>query len=108
MFYLKFDFNSDDIFVFPRVELHNKILISSQNSDLEKSASSTARPKLQRPWGRRGMDLQTGNSTCDLRVGPYSYGIAKKAEIQHLDFEDPPSTYITVHSVYYTLHKCIV
>ena len=36
------------------------------------------------------MDLQTGNSTCDLRVGPYSYGIAKKAEIQHLDFKDPP------------------
>ena len=48
MFYLTFDFNSDGIFVFPRVDLHNKILISSQNSDLEKSASSTARPKL---WG---------------------------------------------------------
>ena len=85
------DFNSNAIFELPDIDLHNRILISSRNSDLEKSASSTARPKLQRPWGRRGMDLQTGNSTCDLRVGPYSYGIAKKAEIQHLDFEDPPN-----------------
>ena len=39
MFYFKSDFDSDAIFVFPRVELHNKILISSQNSDLEKLAS---------------------------------------------------------------------
>ena len=48
MFYFMLDFNSDAIFVFPRVDLHNKILISSQNSDLEKSASSTAMPKLWR------------------------------------------------------------
>ena len=34
------------IFVFPRVDLQIKILISSQIADLEKSASSTARPKL--------------------------------------------------------------
>ena len=78
------DFNSDAIFVFPMVDLHNRILISSQNSDLEKSASSTTRPKLWRPWGRLGVDLQTWNSTCDLWVGPHSYGIANKAELQHL------------------------
>ena len=54
MFYLTLNFNSDAIFVFPRVDLHNKILISSQNSDLEKSASSTARPK---PWGLVGRPL---------------------------------------------------
>ena len=77
------------------VDLYNRISFLNHFDDLEKSASSTARPKLQRPWGRRGMDLQTGNSTCDLRVGPYSYGIAKKAEIQHLDFEDPPNTHPT-------------
>ena len=79
----------------PMVDLYNRISFLNHFDDLEKSASSTARPKLQRPWGRRGMDLQTGNSTCDLRVGPYSYGIAKKAEIQHLDFEDPPNYYIS-------------
>ena len=39
---------SDAIFVFAVVDLHNRILISSQNSNLEKSASSTARPKLWR------------------------------------------------------------
>ena len=77
----------------PMVDLYNRISFLNHFDDLEKSASSTARPKLQRPWGRRGMDLQTGNSTCDLRVGPYSYGIAKKAEIQHLDFEDPPNVH---------------
>ena len=55
------DFNSDAIFVFPRVDLHNKILISSQNSDLEKSASSTARPKLWRPGARWRKHLQTSN-----------------------------------------------
>ena len=41
--------NSDGIFVFPVVDLYNRILISSQNSDLEFSTSSTVRPKLQRP-----------------------------------------------------------
>ena len=31
-------------------------------------------------------------------MGPYSYGIAKKAEIQHLYFEDPPSRcHLTKH-----------
>ena len=33
--------NSDTIFVFPEVDLYNRILISSQNSDLEFSTSST-------------------------------------------------------------------
>ena len=45
MFYLTLDFNSDAIFVFPRVDLHNKILISSQNSDLGFSTSSTVEAK---------------------------------------------------------------
>ena len=56
MFYLTFDFNSDGIFVFPRVDLHNKILISSQNSDLEKSASST--------WGQNFRGLAGGRGEC--------------------------------------------
>ena len=34
------------IFVFLGVDLHNRILISTQNSDLEFSTSSTTRPKL--------------------------------------------------------------
>ena len=37
---------SDVIFVFPEVDLYNRILISSQNSDLKKPTSSPARPKL--------------------------------------------------------------
>ena len=53
------DFNSNAIFELPDIDLHNRILISSQNSDLEKSASSTARPKLWRLWDRRGLKLQT-------------------------------------------------
>ena len=63
MFYLTLDFNENAIFVFPRVDLHNKILISSQNSDLEKSASSTARPKTleaPRAASKSAMKLQFG------------------------------------------------
>ena len=53
------DFNSNAIFELPDIDLHNRILISSQNSDLEKSASSTARPKLWRPGARWRKQLQT-------------------------------------------------
>ena len=73
MFYLTLNFNSDAIFVFPRVDLHNKILISSQNSDLEKSASSTARPKLQRPRGRPRRVQSGSKSVCDLPIGSHSF-----------------------------------
>ena len=55
------DFNSNAIFELPDIDLHNRILISSQNSDLEKSASSTARPKLWRPGARWRKQLQTCN-----------------------------------------------
>ena len=41
------------IFVFPGVDLYNRILISTQNSDLRFSTSSTQRPKLQRPCAQR-------------------------------------------------------
>ena len=53
------DFNSNAIFELPDIDLHNRILISSRNSDLKKSASSTARPKLWRLGDRRGLKLQT-------------------------------------------------
>ena len=46
MFHLASSSNSDAIFVFPGVDLDNRILISTQNSDLEFSTSSTTRPKL--------------------------------------------------------------
>ena len=39
------DINSDANFVFPRVDLYNKILISSRNSDLGFSTSSTVEAK---------------------------------------------------------------
>ena len=55
------DSNKNAIFVIPRVDLHNRILISSQNSDLKKSASSTARPNLWRPRARWRQQLQTSN-----------------------------------------------
>ena len=41
MFYLASNSNSNLIFVFPGVDLDNRILISSRNSDLEFSTSST-------------------------------------------------------------------
>ena len=41
MFYLACNFNSDAIFVFPGVDLYNRILISNQNSDLKILVSST-------------------------------------------------------------------
>ena len=72
MFYFTLNFNYDAIFVFPRVDLHNKILISSQNSDLEKSASSTARPKFQRPRGRPRRVLSSSKLVCDLPIGSHS------------------------------------
>ena len=46
MFHLASNSNSDAIFVFPGVDLDNRILIWSQNSDLKFSTSSTMRPKL--------------------------------------------------------------
>ena len=64
--------NSDVIFVFPVVDLYNRILISTWYDDLEKSTSSTVRPKLWRPCGRPRMDLETQIFVCDLRVGPYN------------------------------------
>ena len=72
MFYLTLDFNSDAIFVFPRVDLYNRILISSQNSDLEKSASSTVRPKLWRLCGRALYYLESWNFACDLPLGTHN------------------------------------
>ena len=53
------DFYFNAIFELPDIDLHNRILISSQNSDLGKSASSTARPKLWRPGARWRKQLQT-------------------------------------------------
>ena len=46
MFYLASNSNSDAIFVFPGVDLYNRILISNQNSDLKKSASSINKKSL--------------------------------------------------------------
>ena len=46
MFYLIMDFNSISIFELPGINLGNRILISSQNTDHKKLASSTVRPKL--------------------------------------------------------------
>ena len=53
IFCLTINSNSDAIFVFTEVDLDNRILIRGRNSDLEFSTSSTARPKLWRPWGKK-------------------------------------------------------
>ena len=53
------DFYFNAIFELPDIDLHNRILISSQNSVLGKSASRTARPKLWRPGARWRKQLQT-------------------------------------------------
>ena len=55
------DFNSDAIFELPDIDLDNRILISSQNSDLKNSASSTVRPKLWRLCAVWCCKLQTSN-----------------------------------------------
>ena len=63
MFCLPLESDKKAIFVIPMVDLHNRILISSQNSDLEKSASSTARPKTleaPRAASKSAMKLQFG------------------------------------------------
>ena len=52
-FCLTINSNSDAIFVFTEVDLDNRILIRGRNSDLEFSTSSTARPKLWRPGGKK-------------------------------------------------------
>ena len=46
MFYLVMDSNSNVIFELPDIDLHNRILISNQNSDLKKSASSINKKSL--------------------------------------------------------------
>ena len=72
MFYLSSKSNSDAIFVFLGVDLYNRILISSQNSNLEISASSTARPKLWRPCGIVLEGLALSNFTGGLPRGTHS------------------------------------
>ena len=91
MFYLTLNINSDAIFVFPRVDLHNKILISSQNSDLEKLASCTARPKLWRPLGRARVHLPRSKSTCDLLTMSNSWDNRPQLILQLFIFSANPS-----------------
>ena len=64
------DFNSDAIFELPDIDLDNRILILSQNSDLKKSASITSRPKLWRLQDRyrRGLKLQTSAWAQNVQV----------------------------------------
>ena len=71
--------------MFLEVDLQHRNFFSTQNSDLEFSAFITARPKLQRPGGWPRVDLETCNLASNLRVGPYSYGIANQAEIQEIE-----------------------
>ena len=85
------DFNSDAIFELPDIDLDNRILISSQNSDLKKSTSSTARPKLQTACARPLIGQIGQKMVCDLMVGPYSHGVAKKAQLEKKYFRALPS-----------------
>ena len=91
MFYLTLNFNSDAIFVFPRVDLHNKILISSKNFDLEKLASSTARLKFQRPLGRPRVHLARSKSTCDHLTMSHSLGNRPQPILRLFIFSANPS-----------------
>ena len=85
--------NSDAIFVFPEVDLHNRILISSQNSDLEKSTSSTARPKLWSLGGRRLVGQIGWKLVCDLMVTHYSTYVCPKTQRASFIFSARPTTY---------------
>ena len=55
------------IFLFLKVDLDNRILISSQNSDLQFSTSSTTRPKRKRPWAGVGLLQMSSSFRRDLR-----------------------------------------
>ena len=55
LFCLSSYIDSEAIFGIYMVNLHNRILISAQLDDLNFSASSTARPKLKRPWAAMGL-----------------------------------------------------
>ena len=90
------DFDSDAIFELPDIDLDNRILISSQNSDLKKSTSSTARPKLQTACARPLIGQIGQKMVCDLMVGPYSHGVAKKAQLEKKYFRTLPNQDITV------------
>ena len=85
------DFYFNAIFELPDIDLHNRILISSQNSDLKKSTSSTVRPKLQTACARPLIGQIGQKMVCDLVVGPYSHGVAKKAQLEKKYFRALPS-----------------
>ena len=66
MFHLASNSISDAIFVFPGVDMYNRILISRQNSNLGFSTSSTTRPKLKRPWAAVGLLQMSSSFRRDL------------------------------------------
>ena len=99
------DFNSNAIFGLPDIDLHNRILISSQNSDLKKSTSSTARPKLQTACARPLIGQIGQKMVCDLVVGPYSHGVAKKAQLEKKYFRTLPNPWATI--IQYALPKLL-
>ena len=55
------EINTNAGFELPDIDLHNRILILRHFDDLEKSASSTARPKLWRLGGSWELKLLTSN-----------------------------------------------
>ena len=72
------------IFGIYRVDLHNRILISTWLDDLHFSASSTVRPKLLRPLDRPRFDLGGSPLVWGSVIGWYSYHKAPEAAEQYL------------------------
>ena len=83
--------NSEAIFGLYRVNLHNRILISTWLGDLKFSASSTARPKLQRPWNRPFMVRFGWNFLCELRVTHHIKYVCPRTIRQHLENSAHPT-----------------
>ena len=96
------DFNSNAIFELPDIDLHNRILISSQNSDLEKSASSTARPKLWRLWDRRGLKLQTSAWAQNVQEDILHPTISVLGHLKQLFESGPTLGYFSSSSLVYS------
>ena len=92
------DFNSNAIFELPDIDLHNRILISSRNSDLEKSASSTARPKLWRLWDGRGLKLQTSTWAQNVQEDVSQPKMSDSGDLKQLFGSGPTLRYI--HSTF--------
>ena len=91
LFCLKSYIESEAIFGIYRVDLHNRILISTWLDDINFSTSTTVRPKLRKAGWPPFMDRFGWNFLCDLRVTPYNKYVCPRI-LEQLLVNSGPST----------------